>query len=326
MSKPLVSVILPVYNGERFIEEAIESILNQTFHDWELIIVNDGSTDNTEEAIRNYLDDGRMRYFMHDRNLGIAATYNMAFSKIKGEYIAIQEQDDISMSTRLDEEIRVLSRYPEVRCVFSSALFMDIHGNIFSQWGGADLKEGLYRPRDIFYKLYIDGDFIPNPSVMMRDLKIFYDSRLKICNDFENYLKICHNHFVYFVNKPLVKMRRGEEHRTVSGNKESRFIEEQIVLKNIYRHFSKTTTLPVTFRHYSKAMSKQLFKEARYYIEKGCENKGKQLLIRAFILYPSDKKIRSLMYREYLPRPLLNSLLYVKNYIRSKKLWAIKQK
>jgi len=99
---PLVSVILPVYNCEKYVGEAIESVLNQTFKDFELIII-DGSTDRTEEVIKPYLADKRVKY-QKQIGKGYAAAYNQGYKVAKGKYICFQDADDISLPTRLEEE------------------------------------------------------------------------------------------------------------------------------------------------------------------------------------------------------------------------------
>ena len=100
---PLVSIILAVYNGERYVAEAVESILNQTFQDFELVIINDGSKDGTEEVLRPYLSLDQVVY-RHQANAGGAAARNAAIALAHGKYIAIQDHDDISLPTRLEQE------------------------------------------------------------------------------------------------------------------------------------------------------------------------------------------------------------------------------
>ena len=101
INKPLVSVIMPTYNAEAYIKEAVNSIVNQTYPHFELLICDDGSTDNTIEII-NSIQDPRIQLFRNNKNLGNLKTTNFLFSKCKGEYIAIQDADDFSFPTRLE--------------------------------------------------------------------------------------------------------------------------------------------------------------------------------------------------------------------------------
>lgn len=95
-------MVMPVYNREQYVHHAIQSILDQTFSDWELIIVNDGSTDNTERVVKLFKDN-RIRYFKNKSNKGISYSRNLGNSKAKGEIIVVQDSDDMSLPDRLEE-------------------------------------------------------------------------------------------------------------------------------------------------------------------------------------------------------------------------------
>ena len=116
---PRVSVIMPVYNGERYVREAMESILSQTFTDFEFIIVDDGSTDGTPNILKSY-DDPRIIRLHHETNEGIVYSLNQALEIVRGEFIARQDADDISMPERLEQQVSVLCERPEVAIVGSA--------------------------------------------------------------------------------------------------------------------------------------------------------------------------------------------------------------
>lgn len=113
---PKVSVIIPVYNAEPYIGEAIDSILGQTYADFELIIVNDCSTDRTADIIRSYQDQ-RITLLHNDVNSGIAATYNKGIDHAAGAYIARMDADDISLPERLQKQVDFLDAHPEIGAV-----------------------------------------------------------------------------------------------------------------------------------------------------------------------------------------------------------------
>ncbi len=96
MTEPVISVVMPVYNGAEYLREALDSILAQTFEDFEFIVIDDGSKDFSLEIVQQY-DDGRLRMFMQS-NQGLAATLNRGIELAHGKYIARMDQDDISMS------------------------------------------------------------------------------------------------------------------------------------------------------------------------------------------------------------------------------------
>lgn len=125
---PLVSVITTVYNCEKYIRESMNSILHQTLDDLEYIVINDGSTDRTADVIRDIRDD-RVRFFDHDDNRYISARTNEAIAAATGEFIAIQDGDDISLPTRLEKQVALLRRRPDLFGVGSHAVQIDADGN-----------------------------------------------------------------------------------------------------------------------------------------------------------------------------------------------------
>lgn len=112
-SVPKVTVLMPVYNGERFLRPAIESILNQTFTDFELLIINDGSTDSSDAIIRSY-SDPRIVYRVNERNVNLAQTLNKGTELARGKYIARMDSDDISLPRRLEKQVWFLDTHPEI--------------------------------------------------------------------------------------------------------------------------------------------------------------------------------------------------------------------
>lgn len=117
-NNPAISVLMPVYNGERFLKEAIDSILSQTFTDFEFIIINDGSTDNTENIILSYKDE-RIVYIKNDVNLKLIKTLNKGVDLARGKYIARMDADDISLPTRLEVQYKFMERHPELAAISS---------------------------------------------------------------------------------------------------------------------------------------------------------------------------------------------------------------
>jgi len=99
MIAPIISIILPVYNGELYLSSCIESIINQTYKDFEIIIVNDGSSDRSESIIRSFSDD-RIQYVKNDRNLGLIYSLNKGIDLAKGAFIARMDADDLAFPNR----------------------------------------------------------------------------------------------------------------------------------------------------------------------------------------------------------------------------------
>ena len=128
-----ISVITTVYNCEKFIEESINSILTQTYDSFELIIVNDGSTDNTSWIV-NRFDDERIRFISLSNNIGIPFCANFAISIARGEYIAIHDADDISLPSRLEQEVEILESDKSLFCVGGYAIIINENGDKINTW------------------------------------------------------------------------------------------------------------------------------------------------------------------------------------------------
>ena len=107
MNEPMVTVLMSVYNGEKFLKEAMDSILTQTFTDFEFLIINDGSTDNSVKIIESY-NDSRIRLINNEKNLKLIASLNKGISLARGKYIARMDCDDISSPMRLEKEVDFL--------------------------------------------------------------------------------------------------------------------------------------------------------------------------------------------------------------------------
>lgn len=104
---------MPAYNAEKYLREAIDSILAQTFTDFELIIINDGSTDFTKDIILSYTDQ-RIRYIENEQNSGICVTLNKGLDAARGRYIARMDSDDISLPRRLEVQVQYMDSHPEI--------------------------------------------------------------------------------------------------------------------------------------------------------------------------------------------------------------------
>src|SRR5437867_8743488 len=132
---PRVNIGMPVYNGERFLEEAIDSMLNQSFKDFELIISDNASTDRTQEICRAYLArDRRIRYFQNQTNLGATANFNRVFELSSGEYFKLANADDLSAPDLLAKCVAVLDAHPEVVLCYPKTTIIDENGDMIRQY------------------------------------------------------------------------------------------------------------------------------------------------------------------------------------------------
>ena len=145
MDTPLISVLLNVYNGEAFLAESIQSVLNQTYQNFEFIIVDDASTDETAEIIRSF-DDKRIRYIYNPVRRHIPYAGNLALKNATGDWIARIDADDVWVEDKLEKQINYVLAHPEVGACFSYADLIDENSNQIT-----DNPYGLY---DVYHTSY----------------------------------------------------------------------------------------------------------------------------------------------------------------------------
>lgn len=291
---PLVSVVLPVFNGERFVAEAIHSIQAQTLTDWELVIIDDGSHDQSFEICRDIANqDGRIRVFRNERNLGLARTMNRLVSLARGKYIAIQEQDDVSVPERLAWEVEVLENDKEIGLVSGIAAWLDDEGQVFTYFPGLLVREEQYpqdKPEMVKF-LYIEQCKVVNAACMFRrsivdEIPGPFDEEAKMSIDWQFFLHVAHRHRIWGIPKVLVKMRRGQKHQSVTKRKELQFREARRCIKLIYDHYRTNPDSPINYWLYRKAMATEMIVEGRYY----GGVKGWLRFVEAIVYDPSNKR------------------------------------
>ena len=196
MNNTKITVLMPVYNAEKFLREAIDSILNQTFKDFEFLIINDASTDKSKQIILSY-HDSRIRYCENKINLGVAKTLNKGLKISKGEYIARMDADDISLPDRLEKQVEFMNKNQNVGLLGSSWYVIDEAGKKiqFSQ----------------AYKGKQSVHFMCHGSVMIRKMCFkktgFYRDLLEPAEDYDLWLRFSENYEVTNLEARLYKYR-----------------------------------------------------------------------------------------------------------------------
>jgi len=134
-NQPLVSIGIPVYNGERYLEQTIDSILSQTYSNFELIISDNGSTDRTQVICEKYgSQDGRIKYHRNEKNLGAAPNYNIVFELSSGEYFKWADYDDLLAPDFISKCVDILNTHPDVAVCFPKAKLIDEHGIVVDDY------------------------------------------------------------------------------------------------------------------------------------------------------------------------------------------------
>jgi glycosyltransferase involved in cell wall biosynthesis len=201
---PRVSVVISTYNGARFIREAVESILKQSYTDFELIVVNDGSTDATPRILAGF-DDERMRVVTSRVNRGIATAQNSGLALARGEYVALMDHDDVSLPDRLQRQIDFLDRHPEISLVGAACLRIDEQGAVKSTVE--------YPGDDIFLKwsLVVGGCPLFHTAVVARRSALEqiagYTAKYLYAGDYELFSRLSEKNLLANLAEPLVKWR-----------------------------------------------------------------------------------------------------------------------
>ncbi len=262
MKKPKISVIMAVHNSEKFLRSSVESILNQTLKDLELIIINDGSSDNSSKIIKEYTEkDKRIISINNLKNLGPAGTRNQGLKIAKGKYIAILDSDDISSRERLKIQYNYLEKHPNIFLVGSSAIFIDESGKIVS-------KFRKYDDYEVLAWRFPKSCGIIHSSVMYRNEKIFfYNEKFRYAHDYELYLHLL-NSGKNLTNLPqfLVKYRVHADSISVSKHK------EQVRFANLTRERHKNLRNRISFLNRSIFSVKLILFYIRTFMEKRIKN------------------------------------------------------
>lgn len=182
---PKISILMPVYNAQKYLIEAVDSILNQTFKDWELIIINDGSTDSSRELLSQIADD-RVIIVDNEKNLGLIDTLNKGINLCRGEYIARMDADDISVNKRIEKQVQFMDSHPHHIMCGTNALVIDNNGKITGK------IRNLTDNQSLQINLLFSNPFI-HPSMMIRSdilKKNLYDKQYKHIEDYELWCRI----------------------------------------------------------------------------------------------------------------------------------------
>ena len=204
IQNPMISVIMSVYNASQYIHDAIDSILHQSYSNFEFIIVNDGSTDNSFEIIKNYLKNDNRIIVIDQQNRGLTASLNSAIELSRGTYIARMDADDISLEDRFLKQMIFLQENSEYALLGTNIMKIDSDGTLI------EINKTNYSHTDI-YKTFKHRNCIAHGSVMMSrkllgDL-LQYDETFPYAQDYRLWTQIAQKFKVANLKEPLYKLR-----------------------------------------------------------------------------------------------------------------------
>ncbi|WP_347272951.1 glycosyltransferase [Candidatus Kuenenia sp.] len=245
IDNPKISVVMSVYNGGKYLEDSVKSILTQTYQDFEFIIVNDASTDDSLEIIKK-IEDCRLRIITNPENLGLTKSLNKGIKTARGKYIARMDADDISLPHRFETQINFLEKNPDYALVGSSYYQIDtdnkIHTLINVLTDNVLIKQGLTKQ-----------NWFGHGSVMMRK-DVFlqvggYDERFKLAQDYDLWLRIAESHKVANIDEPLYKWRVTKSGISVEKEAEQKYYAHLAISEAKKRNHSKITRHDTQYFH-----------------------------------------------------------------------------
>ena len=218
MRLPKVSVFIPAYNVEKYIAEAIQSILDQTFTDFELIVINDGSTDKTSEIVKSF-NDPRIVFIENKENQKLVRVRNQGLEMARGEYLALMDADDISMPQRLAKQVAFLDANPEVGILGTDSLIWDT--------ANPEKSYFLEEPETMDYVCVMKGGRPHHPTAMLRMSVIKqhnfrYNLDYFCCHDYELWSRMVRVTKIANLQEYLLKYRWHGENISIVNKKLSR--------------------------------------------------------------------------------------------------------
>ena len=275
----LVSVILPTYNRAYLINRAVRSVLNQTYKDFELIIIDDGSIDNTEKVVNEFLEkDKRIKYIQHEENKGAAAARNTGVKTAKGEYIAFQDSDDEWLPEKLEKQMKAFDKAtPNVGVVYTDMQRINKDGGI-KYWHSPTVIYGnLINQKTLDYQVMnigIQSALIKKECFNRSGL---FDEKFPGFEDLELLIRLSKDYFFYHIKEPLVKYYATEG---LSSNNNATLIALELLLEKYFRDIKKN----------KKFLGHQYFRMGILSYSNGKFVQGRNYLIKAAKAYPLNIK------------------------------------
>lgn len=287
---PKVSVIIPTYNRAHLIGRAIKSVLNQTYQDFEIIVVDDGSTDSTEEVIKEFQKkDKRIKYVKHKKNKGEGAARNTGIKISKSPFIAFQDSDDESFPQRLEKQIKVFENESQkIGIVYSDMILID------KEEKKHYFKSPEFTPKDQFiYKKALDYGILNigiGTSLVRKscfEVAGFFDDKIPYFVDAEFFIRLSKYFYFYHISEPLINFCRLDYDRVENFNRSPKnlVISRKLIFKKYFSDIKKDRE--TLAKHYLgiciSLYKNNEFEEARKYFQYLTEiynytNKDKKLL------------------------------------------------
>lgn len=267
MTMPSISVVIPVHNGTNYLREAIDSVLAQTWSDYEVLVIDDGSTDGTWELIQSYGD--RVRG-IRKPNGGVASALNMGISQMRGRWLAWLSHDDLWLPAKLERQIEFLRRYPQFKACYSDYLVIDSHGAVLRQ------VETPWYPRvqalrRLFGQMYIGGSTVLVERTCFDQVGAFSEV-LRTTQDVDMWVRLLRQFEIGRVAEVLAKERvhSRQGSRTVEAHdqeKQATFqrLFEELGVVGLFPEWAPSATEPKTAARAHTWFADTMLKYRGYY-------------------------------------------------------------
>lgn len=279
---PEVSVIIPVYNAEKFIKKTIESVLNQTYKDYEIIIIDDGSTDNSKKILDEFKD--KVRYFKQ-ANSGVSSARNMAIKEAAGKYIALLDQDDIWYPEKLEKQISFIKENPNVGMVYGDCYYIDDKDKVIYRV----FEDQKYYQGKIFENLVIDN-FVPIPTVLIKkevlDKTGLFLENYSYAEEYELFIRIAKDYDIGCINEVLAGYRVHDTN--LSKNIDKSLQEDIRVKEDALQKYAKQIE-PIKNK-VKRKLAGYYYEFGRFYQKAGQSKMARQYLAKSIKTYTYSYK------------------------------------
>ena len=232
MSLPLISVLTPAYNREKYIAEAIESVRQQTIQDWEMIIVDDGSNDDTKKIVQSYQEkDARIVLLENPTNLGISATRNHGLQYVRGTYIAMLDSDDVFLPRRFERQIEFLDRNPYIGVLGAWAKHIGTSNRQFTP----EEKDEQLRARSLYRCPMVHSSTMIRTAVVQEG-QLQYNESYPASNDYDFWVKALPYTKFHNLQEYLVQYRKHDQNISVThttSQKQFRVATSYLAFQNV---------------------------------------------------------------------------------------------
>lgn len=237
----LVSIVMNCFNGETFLKQSIDSVLIQSYTNWEIIFYDNASTDDSKKIVQSY-NDTRIKYFFNKKNIKLGSARNIALSKCSGDYIAFLDVDDIWLADKLKLQLELFLKKPDLGLVYSDSLWFNENSKIEKKSLDKNSKLRGFCFRELLnnYKLTMSSVVLNKKALIQQST--FFDERFQLLEESDLFKRIAYDWEIDFVDEPLVKWRIHDKSTTWNNYSEI-YLEGMLMLKKyskLYDDFNLT--------------------------------------------------------------------------------------